>query len=203
MTTPSFLLITHKLEEVGKGDLAGVGTGTGEGARGASDEVDLGDGGGILQGEVVGDADLDMLEEDGTNTDVPTEGGGIVYPATLHGMTGGLADAGGDIVLAASYVHAELGTGVQEPVDHVLKVDAITDMEGELEGGAIDGLAVSDVLGGGASQVEEGGDIEAEAGLVDIVGEHGADEETGSDLVDIALVGVVADMQLADVQAAG
>ncbi len=144
-----------------------------------------------------------MLEEDGANTDVPTEGGGIVYPATLHGMTGGLADAGGDIVLAASYVHTELGTGVQEPIDHVLKVDAVTDMEGELEGGAIDGLAVSDVLGGGASHVEKGGDIEAEACLVDIVGEHGADEETGSELIDIALVGIVADMELADVQASG
>jgi len=134
------------LEEVGEGDLAGVGLAVGDDSGGAGEEVYLLDGGRFTQGEVVGHPDLDVLHDDGTKTEVPAEGGALVDPATLHGMTSGRTSALGEGTFLAPYVDAPLGTGEDEGIDHVLVVDTIAEMEGELEGAAIDGAGVLDIL---------------------------------------------------------
>ncbi len=72
-----------------------------------------------------------MIEENGTNTDIATQGGGIIDPATLEGMACGRTCAVSDMVLLTD-IEAELGTSENEPTDHFLEIDAVTEIHRNL-----------------------------------------------------------------------
>ena len=84
------------LEEVGQGDLEGTGLAFGQEGGGVCHQVELANLGTLAHCQVIGDAHLEGLFDDGTDAKVPAEGGRFLAPATLHGMTGGTAYARDD-----------------------------------------------------------------------------------------------------------
>lgn len=193
-------MLDSRLEEVGEGDLEGAGLAFGQEGGGVCHQVELADLGTLAHRQVIGDAHLEGFFDDGTDTEVPAEGGGFLAPATLHGMTGGTAYARDDERLLAADIKPKLGTGEEEGMDDVAKGHAVTHIHRELEGATVDGLAILIVLGGCCTEVVEHGGIESQTGLGNGKDSGRTYQESWTDLVDILLIGIVGNGELTNVQ---